>query len=261
MIGTGDRFPMTVNSGLKGAKRYGITRHETTRCDFHDFSRLHALCFDVDGTLCDTDDQMVIRLSRWLRLVSFLFSKNDSQTAARRLVMAMENPGTYLYGLTDHLHIDHHIAILADHLFQLRKSINHESLPIIPGIKEMLERLWSHYPMAVVSARGRRNTLAFLDHYQLTPFFKAIATGQTCPHTKPYPDPILWAAEQMNVLPSECLMIGDTTVDIRAGKAAGTLTVGVLCGFGEEQELLDAGADLILPNTPDLIGILVEKPL
>ena len=122
----------------------------------------------------------------------------------------------------------------------------------------MLERLWSHYPMAVVSARGRRNTLAFLDYYQLTPFFKAIATGQTCPHTKPYPDPILWAAEQMNVLPSECLMIGDTTVDIRAGKAAGTLTVGVLCGFGEEEELLRAGADLILPITPDLVEILVE---
>jgi len=233
-------------------------RDDTTRLNIHDFSHIHALCFDVDGTLCDTDNQMVNRLSRWLRLVSFLLSNGDSQATARRVVMAMENPGTYLYGLPDRLHIDHHIAKLANRLSQLQKSKkNHEPLPIIPGVKEMLECLWSHYPMAVVSARGRRNTLAFLDYYQLTPFFKAIATGQTCPYTKPYPDPILWAAEQMNVLPSACLMIGDTAVDIRAGKAAGAQTVGVLCGFGEEMELILAGADLILPNTPDLVGVLL----
>jgi len=50
----------------------------------------------------------------------------------------------------------------------------------------------------------------------------------------------------MNVSPENCLMIGDTTVDIRAGKSAGAQTVGVLCGFGEEPELKQMGADLIL---------------
>jgi HAD superfamily hydrolase (TIGR01549 family) len=241
-------------------ERYAMTAgDETTRIDFHDFSRIHALCFDVDGTLCDTDDQMVKRLARWLRLANFLIPNGDSQAIARRVVMALENPGTYLYGLSDRLHIDHHIAKLADCLSRLRKNKKKRNpLPIIPGVKEMLERLRPYYPMAVVSVRGKRNTLAFLDYYQLTPFFKAIATSQTCLHTKPYPDPILWAAEQMNVLPSACLMIGDTTVDIRAGKAAGTQTAGVLCGFGEETELMLAGADLILPNTPALVGVLLK---
>jgi phosphoglycolate phosphatase-like HAD superfamily hydrolase len=53
-------------------------------------------------------------------------------------------------------------------------------------------------------------------------------------------------------------MIGDTTVDIRAGKAAGAQTVGVLCGFGEEEELRRAGADLILPKTPHLADFLLR---
>ena len=235
------------------------TREETTRYGSCDFSHIRALCFDMDGTLCDTDDEMVKRLARWLRLIDFLFSNGDSQAVARKIVMTMENPGTYLHGLPDHLHIDHQVAKLAD-CSSLIKNSNKKSepLPIIPGVKEMLEYLRPHYQMAVVSARGRRNTLTFLDHYRLTPFFKAIATGQSCSHTKPYPDPILWAAEQMNVLPSECLMIGDTTVDIRAGKAAGTQTVGVLCGFGEEEELRQAGANLILPNTPDLVEVLLN---
>jgi len=56
----------------------------------------------------------------------------------------------------------------------------------------------------------------------------------------------------MGVKPEECLMIGDTTVDIYAGRADGAQTVGVLCGFGEEKERRRAGADLILPTTTEL---------
>ena len=51
-------------------------------------------------------------------------------------------------------------------------------------------------------------------------------------------------------------MIGDTTVDMRAGKSAGTQTVGVLCGFGEEPELKKMGADVILEDTTKLLDIL-----
>jgi N-acetyl-D-muramate 6-phosphate phosphatase len=54
------------------------------------------------------------------------------------------------------------------------------------------------------------------------------------------------------------LMVGDTTIDIRAGKAAGAQTVGVLCGFGQETELRRVGADLILPATPDLLPLLLD---
>ena len=51
-------------------------------------------------------------------------------------------------------------------------------------------------------------------------------------------------------------MIGDTTVDIRAGRSAGAQTVGVLCGFGEEAELKKMGADMILKDTTKLLDIL-----
>jgi len=51
-------------------------------------------------------------------------------------------------------------------------------------------------------------------------------------------------------------MIGDTTVDIRAGKSAGAQVLGVLCGFGEEPELRRMGADEILADTPQLVNLL-----
>ena len=52
-------------------------------------------------------------------------------------------------------------------------------------------------------------------------------------------------------------MVGDTAADIQSGKKAGAQTVGVLCGFGDRQELERAGADLILETTTDLSGIFL----
>ena len=51
-------------------------------------------------------------------------------------------------------------------------------------------------------------------------------------------------------------MIGDTTVDILAAKAAGAQSVGVLCGFGERHELARNGADLIVDTTAMLSQVL-----
>jgi phosphoglycolate phosphatase-like HAD superfamily hydrolase len=86
--------------------------------------------------------------------------------------------------------------------------------------------------------------------------FTAVIGSQTTRRMKPHPEPLLFAAREMGVRPEECLMIGDTTIDIRTGVAAGAQTVGVLCGFGTELELREAGAGLILPTTSDLLGVL-----
>lgn len=130
---------------------------------------------------------------------------------------------------------------------------------MIDGVREMLKNLSQRYPLSVVSVRDARSTLAFLDQFKLQSFFTCIATSQTCRHTKPYPDPILWAAEQMGERPEACLMVGDTTVDMRAGRSAGAQTVGVLCGFGEEAELRRTGADMIISSTADLAFVLERQ--
>jgi phosphoglycolate phosphatase-like HAD superfamily hydrolase len=122
----------------------------------------------------------------------------------------------------------------------------------------MLEQLYQHYPMAVVSARGGRSTQWFLDQFELMPLFKTVVTAQTCEFTKPYPDPIQWAAKEMGVSAQECLMIGDTTVDILAAKRAGAQSIGVLCGFGERAELKAAGANIIVETTEAITSVLVS---
>lgn len=221
-------------------------------------SEIRALCFDVDGTLRDTDDQLVENLVRILNPVKFIFPKNDPLPFARRVIMKLENPGNYLHGLADRLDLDDHLVRFSHRLSKLGIGGDPGPFSLIEGVKEMITLLERYFPMAVVSARGERTTYAFLDHFGLAPYFKAIVTAQTCRHTKPYPDPVLWAAKKMGTDPGACLMVGDTTVDIRAGKAAGAQTAGVLCGFGEQDELVLAGADLILEATPDLVHVLLD---
>ena len=220
-----------------------------------DLSRIRAICFDVDGTLSDTDDMFVQKVERGLRPFRFLFRNHDVHRAARRFVMWSEAPGNFLIGIPDTLGLDDEIASVMEWLNRHRpRPMKHFIL--IPGVKEMLQSLHARYPLSVVSARDEKSTRLFLDQFELTGFFQIIVTGQTAEHTKPYPDPIYYAAKAMNVPPEACLMVGDTTVDIRAGKKAGAQTVGVLCGFGEEPELRKRGADLILASTPDLVRAL-----
>ncbi|MGD8404175.1 MAG: HAD family hydrolase [Anaerolineales bacterium] len=216
--------------------------------------RIRALCFDVDGTLSDTDDVYTQKVARFFP--PFLF--RNPERAARRFVMWVESPGNALIGLPDIVGLDDEILGLWEWLNRHRpRPMKH--FMMVPGIKAMLERLYGKYPMAVVSARDDKSTREFLNQFELTGYFQEIVTAITAEHTKPYPDPILYAAEKMNVAPENCLMIGDTTVDIRAGKTAGAQTVGVLCGFGERAELERRQTDLILENTSDLADVLLQS--
>ena len=218
-------------------------------------SRIRAICFDIDGTLSDTDDVMVEKLARLLKPFHFMFPKQETARTARRIVMAIEAPANFLIGIPDLLGLDNAFFALADWLVRNSRRRPGKFL-MIPGVKEMLAELSQRYSLAVVSARDTRATNLFLEQFDLLQYFKCIASAQTCKHTKPFPDPILWAAEEMEVSPEACLMVGDTTVDMRAGSAAGAQKVGVLCGFGERNELQKHGADMILATPAELVQVL-----
>lgn len=221
-----------------------------------DLQRVKAFLFDVDGTLSDTDDKWVDRASGYLRPLRWAFPRRDPRAFARWAIMTSETPGNLAYTLLDWLHLDEELGKLYG--FISRRSIGRKPSDywMIPGVDAALKTIQVKYPLGIVSARDREGTDRFLVQFGLGNLFTAIATSQTCKHTKPFADPVIWAAHQLGVSPRECVMVGDTTVDIRAGKAAGAQTVGVLCGFGREKELQRAGADLILKSTSDLAGLL-----
>ncbi len=223
-----------------------------------DFSKVKAIIFDIDGTLSDSDDQMVANVEKWLRPLALILSQEKRHAAARWLVMALESPGNFFFCLFDRLSLDNLLIRLLNSLSRKRKK-RIRSHWLIHGCDLMLKELASRLPLAIVSARDEQSSLAFVRQFQLEPFFEVIVTSQTCAHTKPFPEPLLYAAGKLNVKPEHCLMVGDTTVDMRAARLAGMQSVGVLCGFGTRRELLRAGAGLIIESTAQLLDHMQEN--
>lgn len=222
-----------------------------------DRSRIRAICFDLDGTLADTDNALALRLARLLRPLAPLLPGRDPGRAARAVVLRSETPANRLFSLADRLALDEAAAPLIDALHRWRGEGRPRHFLAIPGVPKAIARLSDAYPLAIVSSRDRRGVRAFLEQFALTPYFRCVASAQTCRRIKPHPAPLLWAADQMGLPPQACLMVGDTTVDIRAARAAASQSVGVLCGFGERGELERAGADLLLESTPELVAVLL----
>jgi phosphoglycolate phosphatase-like HAD superfamily hydrolase len=221
-----------------------------------DPARVRAILFDLDGTLADTDDEYIRRAAALLRRLRFLFPNGDPTRFLRRSLMLAETPLTHLMGVPDWLGVDAPLARAGDWLADRRGPRTHAHFVLLDGVEAMLAALGERYPLAIVTARGARMTSYFVRQFGFEARFEALASAQTVDRTKPYPHPVQWAAQQLGVRPEQCVMIGDTTVDILAGKRAGAQTIGVLCGFGERRELERAGADLIVARTPEVAALL-----
>ena len=217
---------------------------------------MRAVLFDLDGTLVDTDDDYIRRAGEMMRWLAFVFPKGDPTGFLRWSFMVSESPLNLLMGVPDWLGLDGPLARLADWFTRRRAAGPPPVFTLMAGMEAMLPRLAQRYQLGIVTARSDGRARLFLSQFGLTPHFSAVAGALTALHTKPYPDPVIWSAHALDVPVEHCLMVGDTTVDILAGKRAGAQTAGVLCGFGERRELERTGANIILEHTADLEAAL-----
>ncbi|MBN8487654.1 MAG: HAD-IA family hydrolase [Burkholderiales bacterium] len=82
----------------------------------------------------------------------------------------------------------------------------------------------------------------------------ALVAGDTTPHAKPHPAPLLEAARQAGVLPESCIYVGDDLRDIQAGRAAGMAALAAAWGYlGQGEPIDDWAADAVLSEPIDLL--------
>ena len=105
-----------------------------------DLSRIHGLCFDVDGTLSDTDDRWVARLERGLAPFRPVLFGHEPRTLARRVVMGIEAPGNFLLGVPDRLGFDRPLAdtLRSMERVGLLRSPRRDGFWLIPQVRETL---------------------------------------------------------------------------------------------------------------------------
>jgi predicted PurR-regulated permease PerM/phosphoglycolate phosphatase-like HAD superfamily hydrolase len=213
---------------------------------------IDAILFDLDGTLIETDDEVVKAWARRLRPLRWFLPRRDPGRAARHIVMACEGPANSLLTLLDRIGLDDDVLKLGDRLRRMRGLPVASDFRLVDGVGELMLDLSRRYHLAIVTTRSRREAAGFLAQREIANSIQIIAGRENTRRIKPDPGPIRYAAEQLGVPVERCLMVGDTTVDIKAARAAGARSAGVLCGFGTEDELERAGAHLILKTTSDL---------
>jgi phosphoglycolate phosphatase len=119
------------------------------------------------------------------------------------------------------------------------------------NVEEALKRL-SWADLAVVSNKPERYSRPILEGLEIADRFIAIFGEETTHAYKPDPAPLKVAMEFCGAVPSETVMVGDSSIDIEAGKAAGVITCAVTGGYHSREQLLAAGPDLIIDNLLEL---------
>ncbi len=217
---------------------------------------VQAILFDLDGTLIMSSNLWAAGLSNKLEPLRKILPRLDTMALSRRLVMAIEMPSNYLVSAVEHLGLSLNPFGLADRLRRSKGLATRESAPLIDGTIPLLEQLCPRFKMAIVTTRARPETQAFIEHASLGCYFETVITRQDVLFMKPHPEPVRKAANQLGVSPANCVMVGDTAMDIRAARRAGAYAVGVLTGLCVREELEQAGAHLILQRAAELLQYL-----
>ncbi len=134
----------------------------------------------------------------------------------------------------------------------------HEETEAIPGSVELLHDLRAKgIQLGIATSSGR--ALPFLDRWGVRHLFDGIVGREDVESRKPHPEPILKCLGHLQLDPHEVAYVGDSIIDVQAGKAAGVYTIGVLTGTSPHEILHQESPDHIVESVAELFDILHKK--
>ena len=216
-------------------------------------SPYHGVFFDLDGTLADTAPDLVaatnqLLSARNLPLKPYEQLRPCASAGARGLIGGA-------FGI-DTKHPD--FIPLRDEFFANYEKALFVHSKLFEGMEHLLNQLESaQLPWGIVTNKSERFTNPLIELMGLSQRSISTVSGDTTPHSKPHPEPILHAARIANLDPNKSLYVGDDIRDIIAGKAAGMKTVAAAYGYCGCKEPPEAwGADFIIQTPQELLQII-----
>jgi phosphoglycolate phosphatase len=210
-----------------------------------------AILFDLDGTLADTAPDLaaavnLLRTARGLEPTDYDLLRPTASAGARGMIGAAFGlkPGDDGFAELREGFFDNYAAAMAVHS------------GLFPGVVEMLAGIEeAGLAWGIVTNKPMRFTDPLLPQIGLAHAACAIS-GDTTPHAKPHPAPLLEAAARLGLAPEQCWYAGDDLRDIQAGQAANMLTIA--CGWGYCGPVEPQGwqADYLLQGPLELLALL-----
>lgn len=217
------------------------------------FENIAAVLFDLDGTLIDSApdlgaaaDQM--RTSRGMSPLGLDAYRPMAGSGARGML-------AIAFGITPE-HPD--FVTLREEFFSNYERCMTERTYVFEGVTELIDHLArSNLLWGVVTNKSARFTEPLTRGMPLFQTAKVIVSGDTTPHAKPHPAPLLEAARRLGIEPHRCLYVGDDERDIQAGLAAAMGTVAADYGYlGEKSDTAAWGAHARIKSPLELLQLL-----
>jgi len=218
-----------------------------------DWGRTRAVLFDLDGTLVDSAPDLAhaanqLRAAHGLEALPLQDFRPMAGAGARGML-------SIAFGVQPD---EERFVPLRDAFLDLYEACIHDRTRVFDHMETVLPVLERNgLPWGIVTNKAHRFTSLIA---QRTPLFAragAIISGDTTPHAKPHPAPLLAAASQLGVAAQDCIYVGDDLRDVQAGRAAGMGTVAALYGYlGKDGEATAWGADACIESPADLLKLL-----
>jgi phosphoglycolate phosphatase len=210
--------------------------------------QIRLIIFDLDGTLVDSSKDITNALNYALKPYGFktMTVEETVKLVGEGITRLMEKViGTEKIGIKDDV-LKRFLEFYSDHLTEYTRPYT--------GVPETLNKL-STYGKAVISNKREGLSRRLLEELGMASYFDHILGGDSTPEKKPSPLPVLTVLKRERLTADKALMVGDSNLDIEAGRNAGVITAGVGYGYRPLEAL--KGADfLIRERLSELLDIL-----
>lgn len=211
-----------------------------------------AVLFDLDGTFADTAPDLgravnLMRAARGLAPVPLADTRRVTSLGARGLL-----------GAGFHITPEHaDYAVMREEFLRIYESNLCCDTALFPGIADLVDRLEKlGIRWGIVTNKAERFALPLLRQLGYDGRAACIIGGDTTPHMKPHPAPLLAAAKIVGCAPEQCIYVGDDERDIQAGRAAGMKTVAVRFGYLNGSNPETWGADRLVDAPAEILEMV-----
>ncbi len=211
-----------------------------------------AIFFDLDGTLIDSAPDLgaaadKLRTDRGLPSIAYAHYRPFAGAGARgmlRVAFEMQPDHSDYESLREEFYVNYERSLT-------------ERTYAFEGVATLLAAMAERrMPWGIVTNKSRRFTEPLVAQMPLLQSAVAVISGDSTPHAKPHPAPVLAAARVAQIAPEHCWYVGDDRRDVESGRAAGMFTVAANWGYLGDHAVDSWGADAIAQQPADLLHLL-----
>lgn len=211
--------------------------------------KAEAIIFDLDGTIVNSHDA-------YSQAAKTAFQAMGSEPPTAQTILQIPKRLEQRLPIGDIIPADR--ARFLDVYLKTFYAVTAVKTKPIPNIHVALESLQRKAKLAITTMRKfpPAKVAEELEQFSLAKYFTLILTAEDTNKPKPSPEALNKALKLLDVEICDCLVVGDSVIDVAAGKAAGAKTIAVLSGLYSKQELAKLNPDLILNDATELLNFI-----